>query len=91
MSMQSTNHNDKINKALHLLSEAAEEKKYELTENISRLKEKAGEVIHESGVKIQQTATNVDKTVRKNPWPYIGGVALGALLTGFFLGKIKKK
>ena len=91
MAMQTTNHQDKISKALHLLTEAAEEKKGELAENINRLKERAQEVIEESGMKVKEAATVVDKTIRKNPWATIGGVALGALVTGFFLGKMKRK
>lgn len=35
-------------------------------------------------------ATDVDKTVRSNPWPYLGGAAAAALLLGFLLGRDRK-
>lgn len=37
----------------------------------------------------KEIAADVDKQVRENPWPYIGGVALGALLIGYILGRSK--
>lgn len=37
--------------------------------------------------KAKEIAENVDESVHKNPWPYIGGVAVGALLLGFILGR----
>lgn len=35
----------------------------------------------------KEIAAEVDEKVRENPWPYIGGVALGALLVGYILGR----
>lgn len=40
-----------------------------------------------SGEKAKEIAETVDESVHKNPWPYIGGVAVGALLLGFILGR----
>jgi ElaB/YqjD/DUF883 family membrane-anchored ribosome-binding protein len=40
-----------------------------------------------SAEKAKEIAGAVDKSVRENPWPYIGGVAVGALLLGFILGR----
>ena len=37
----------------------------------------------------KEIATEVDQQVRENPWPYIGGVALGSLLIGYILGRSK--
>jgi ElaB/YqjD/DUF883 family membrane-anchored ribosome-binding protein len=37
--------------------------------------------------KAREIARTVDENVHKNPWPYLGGVAVGALLLGFVLGK----
>lgn len=37
----------------------------------------------------KEIAADVDKQVRENPWPYIGGVALGSLLIGYILGRSK--
>lgn len=39
--------------------------------------------------KAREIAADVDKQVRENPWPYIGGVAIGALLIGYILGRSK--
>lgn len=35
----------------------------------------------------KEIAAEVDAQVHENPWPYIGGVALGALLIGYILGR----
>jgi ElaB/YqjD/DUF883 family membrane-anchored ribosome-binding protein len=32
----------------------------------------------------------VDKSVHRNPWPYIGGTAAVALLLGYILGRNRK-
>lgn len=37
--------------------------------------------------KAKEIAKNVDELVHKNPWPYIGGVAVGSLLLGYILGR----
>lgn len=37
----------------------------------------------------KELAAEVDEQVRENPWPYIGGVALGSLLIGYILGRSK--
>jgi len=39
--------------------------------------------------RVREIATDVDKQVRENPWPYISGVALGSLLIGYILGRSK--
>lgn len=40
-----------------------------------------------SVAKTKEVAVALDDNVHKNPWPYIGGAALGGLLLGFILGK----
>lgn len=37
----------------------------------------------------REIAAEVDQQVRENPWPYIGGVAIGSLLIGYILGRNK--
>ena len=112
MSTDVPNSNKKFEEALHLLNEAAKEKKEEIQnlltdkyqhiqdamqqvafknrENWERARRFAEEAIGEGGEKLKEAASEVDKQVRKNPWPYIGGVAVGALLLGFILGNSRR-
>jgi len=40
-------------------------------------------------VKAREIAVEVDEQVHENPWPYISGVAVTALLIGYIMGKNK--
>jgi ElaB/YqjD/DUF883 family membrane-anchored ribosome-binding protein len=40
--------------------------------------------------KVRDVAHDVDKSVRRNPWPYIAGTAAGGLLLGYLLGRSRK-
>jgi ElaB/YqjD/DUF883 family membrane-anchored ribosome-binding protein len=40
--------------------------------------------------KAREVAHDVDKNVHHNPWPYIGGTAVVALLLGYILGRNRK-
>ena len=40
-------------------------------------------------VKAKEIAAEVDEQVHANPWPYISGVAVAALLIGYILGRNK--
>ena len=91
MATVTINHNHKFNKAIQLLGKAAEKKKAEIAGNLNRFKDAAEEALQESGKKIKKTALTVNKTVKKNPWAYIGGVAAGAMILGFILGKTNRK
>lgn len=41
------------------------------------------------GKKIKQTAVQLDKKVRKDPWVYLGGAALSSLVVGLLLARRK--
>ncbi len=41
--------------------------------------------------KAKEIAGAIDQNVRKNPWPYVAGVAVGALMLGFVLGRKSAK
>lgn len=40
--------------------------------------------------KAREIADDVDQKVHRNPWPYIGGTAVVALLLGYILGRNRK-
>jgi ElaB/YqjD/DUF883 family membrane-anchored ribosome-binding protein len=39
---------------------------------------------------MQKVMGEVDKKLRDNPWPIVGGVAIGCVLLGFILGLSKR-
>ena len=92
----------KLHEAMDLLNEAAQEKRDELhslfnekytdlrtvleeasDESVGRIR-RMGEAV---STRVRTTVASVDESVHKNPWPYIGGAALGALIVGFSLGR----
>ena len=40
-------------------------------------------------VKAKEFAADLDEQVHENPWPYISGVAVAALLVGYIMGRNK--
>jgi ElaB/YqjD/DUF883 family membrane-anchored ribosome-binding protein len=95
----------RVNEALELLEEMAKDKRTELQEMIDRkylnlrsaARGTAGRIqqdvvgaYHRGKDKVVGVAEDLDENVHKNPWPYIGGTALGCLLLGYFLGRSKK-
>ena len=57
----------------------------------SRVCRATEEAIYEGSEKAKDTAITVNRQAHKNPWAFIGGAALGALLVGFVIGKTSKK
>lgn len=50
----------------------------------------AQDAIAEGREAAKKTAAKVDKGVRENPWPYIGGVAVASLVVGYLMGSKRK-
>ena len=73
------------------IKDAIENTVDENRDRLNRLRKVAGETLESGQEKIEEVIEDVDKRVRKNPWPYIGGVAVGALLLGYILGSSKQK
>lgn len=57
----------------------------------SRYKDAAEEMFEEGAEQLKSVASDVDKKIHDNPWPYVGGAALAALLLGFIMGNSKEK
>lgn len=70
------------------------EKERNLINTLTTVKDHALQaVVHakEAGVeKAREIASDVDKSVHHNPWPYIAGSAAVGLLLGFMLGRNRK-
>lgn len=96
---------NKFGEALEPLEEAAKDKKAKLqslvSEKYGSLKSAIGDVAgglqkqgretYEHGIeKVKDLASRSDESVRKHPWPYLGGTAIGFLILGFFLGRWTK-
>ncbi len=58
---------------------------------MNQVRRVAAERLEEGQEKIQQAAEDLDREVHRNPWPYIGGVAAGAVLLGFILGTSSRR
>ncbi len=69
----------------HELQEALFENKKAL----DKLKKVTEEALEESGEKIVHAAKDMQKSIKKNPWAYLGAASVMALLVGFILGKKK--
>ena len=95
----------RINEALELLNGAARDKKAELqaamenkytdlsavvTEFSERMNNGMSKKIETGKQKVAEVANDIDKSVHKNPWPYIGGAAAVALISGFLLGRSRR-
>ena len=109
-----SNGHKKFEEAIHLLNQAAKEKKEELQnllrskygdirevlehaagEHRERLSEEAKKIaedaLNEGRLRLKEAAEEVDASVRQNPWPYIVGAAVTALIVGYLLGSSSKE
>ncbi len=102
---------DKIEEALELLNDAAQEKKEEVFELlgdkyehlkeffesaahngeaiVGQTKKQIVKSLHEEEKKLKETAAQWDKKAHKEPWVFLGGVALSSLVLGLILGRKK--
>lgn len=63
---------------------------HRLAESLAAAGQRAAEVAAEAREKTRKAAAVVDGRVHENPWPYISGAAVGALLLGYILGRNRK-
>ena len=106
--MEHNHSSKKFEEAVHLLNEAAREKKEEVQNLLNdkytsirdvvedaskkgrrsarRTKDSAEEWLGEGTEAVREVASELDDSVHENPWAYLGGVAVGALLLGLILG-----
>lgn len=95
----------RINEALELLNAVARDKKAELQAAMEnkysdlgsvissfsdQMKSRASETYEAGKKKVADVASDIDQSVHKNPYAYIGGAALAALIFGFLLGRSRK-
>ena len=73
---------DKYSDIRRIIEQAAKKQ----TQTLKQARRVAGEWIEEGEETLRDVVSEVDEQVRENPWQYIGGVAIGALLLGFILG-----
>ena len=59
-------------------------------QNLRHVQRVAGDWMEDGEEKVREVVSELDENVRENPWQYIGGVAVGALLLGFILGSSSK-
>lgn len=95
---------EKLHEALAHLNEAAKERREELQKLVSdkytdlwsalggaaqASASWVGEQGREVGATAQLAAATVDRSIRKHPWYYVGGAAVGGLLIGLLVGRRK--
>ena len=75
------------------LKDALGEAELDMAAAVAAARKRTMEAAHQAKdiglVKAKEIATEVDAQVHENPWPYISGVAVAALLIGYILGRNK--
>lgn len=95
----------RINEALDILNAVAKDKKAELQAAMQHkytdlssvlsafstsVKAQATETFEAGKQKVEDVAGDIDKSVHRNPYAYIGGAALVGLVFGLLLGRSRK-
>lgn len=102
--MTRTASKEKINEALEYLDKVAQEKKEELHRLlngkysnikqavqegiVTQLKEGAARGLQIGEDKVREATEKLEKRMQDNPWPVLGGVAVGCLLLGYIFRKV---
>ena len=60
--------------------------KHKLEEKYQNVKQKSAEALQKGEETVKKTISDVDRRLHENPWPYLAGVAVSALLLGFIMG-----
>lgn len=88
---------EKKDELRHLLTDKYASIKETLTEValnnrevLDRAKRIAIERFEEGQEKVTEAVGELDREVKKNPWPYIGGAAAAALLIGYAMGSSRR-
>ena len=73
------------------LKETLSDSTHNVAEKLGDVKVKAADAAtraREAGAeKAKEVAKTLDENVHRNPWPYVGGTAVVALLLGYILGR----
>ena len=95
----------RVRDALELLNSVAKDKRTELQSMVQnkygdlksaigtwsdKFQHDATEFYQKGRDRTVAMASDLDKNVHSNPWSFIGGAALGALIVGYLLGRSQK-
>ena len=94
MAMELLNHtkNNGLGKLIGKYEHFAHEIQEALMENkkaLNKLKKATEDAIYEGQESIKGVAVDAQRTVKRNPWAFIGAASACALVVGFMLGKKK--
>ena len=73
------------------IREAIEEAISKNKSHFNRVRKLVESSIDEGQGRVKQKTDQVNKEIRDNPWKYLGGTALGAVLLGFIMGSSRGK